>query len=1576
MTEVTQINPLDLSTQAYNQQDINLVPSFEVNTTLTEDSYIEYNIYDLNNDLLFTNYDYDSYNVLEDGQSAQNGDISQIIIDPESDLINTGFDQGSYNTYYSFLVNKIGNVDNNLYITEISSDRTEIRLSSNVIEDQNLIDQVNAFIEERDNSPFFLDFYINLGDNTHFIANNLQLDNSDPNSPSVLIKLYEPLPTEIILKTEMWVVTILENPLAYNIVFEEEVIVIEDSSPLKGPNFNLDLKDQVNNSTLELSYTDLITTSLTSSKNQFNSLLEKKEIDINIDYTDYSEFVHFSSAKTRLENFYYKVDLIEQYSSSIATIISGITGSTSSSLAVSESKATLESRIDSIVTNFDGYDYYLYYESGSSAWPKTTSSPPYTLATTGSTAVLNWYGSLNEDGIYFGGQIYSASVYDESNKDNLAYAIPEYLREDPDNASYELFVNMVAQHYDNIWIYYKDVTQKFNADNRLKYGVSKDIVGDAIRDFGVKLYQNNFSNEDLYSAFLGLTPEGGLFPFPNITGSLPTPTGFEYVDTLISASNDVIPLDDANKSLYKRLYHNLPYLLKAKGTIPGLRSLITSYGIPDTILRISEFGGKDKTNINDWDYYYNQYNLKFNTSGTNFITTDWALNTIWDSTNDRPNTVQLRFKAETPTPTNYSQSLWSLDNGSQVALILEYTGSALSTGSYLGSTVDPYHKYAHLKFTADGFTNSSSIYLPFFDGNWWSVMVTNNGGTYTLYAGDKIYNGDDGTQIGYYQNSSHSASISHWTGSITSSFSAPTTIAPGGTTYQKFSGSYQEIRYYTEAITENVFKDYVMNPLSFEGNTINNSPNTLAFRASLGSELSTFSSSIHPKVTGSWIATSSFSESSNYSFNTTPTYTGNTEYVFLDQPIAGLKNRITDKVRVENNVIPSGNTLSPFIRVSQQTEASASYTPNINLLEVAFSPQNEINDDIIGQLGYFNIGDYIGDPSFRVNPDTSYPDLDTLRDEYFKKYLKNYNVYDFVRLIKYFDNSLFKMIKDFVPARTSLATGVVIKQHLLERNRYKHPSASFQSFYYTGSVKPQWNNYEAGRVYNPSGGTGGSLSPFNGLTNNLNITQSWSESFSTPLGPLTLIHNSQDEFYNGEFDGTQITVTTQSLNPGFDPSSLDYQPLLNNVLNSRSSSLHQDIDYSSGILTPTNFGLLISGSAAKAPVQDSNYTLLRHINPRYNGSRSTSQKLNKWTEGDTGTYGKSPNITSLDRVIYEFTEGSGTSPEILGWGGFKMSNLYLVNTPDSVRTIQAGIDSTTKLIRSTLPPGFTPGPGIIGTTYQKLEYISQSFDEYYYTLNKNNPVNHEISFIQYDPVSLLAASSPTASTSTLPSTQISSTTRILATDFSVPEVSNFAATSSHTKYGEINAGSNILLITNSNSTPLSELELDGFGRYTQVESNLNFNNLIARDIWSNNSISRVIANPNDRWFITLYETLEFPIIPSNLSPYNIGFSSSIDGVLNTPLASKGVFEVLGIKVPTGGIGNAELVMSHTFTEDLDIGNNELGFLMWKAVQNGKTVLVQNPVNEVGAGAFTSKFTPKEVIQNLPSITKEYGINKQ
>jgi len=1701
--EIIQIDAQSFLSQTYENQDTNLISSFDVKTNLSSSSYLEFFVYDNNKNILDSDYNFTQYTIQNDGQSPGNdGDISEIIIDPEQTLINLGYDQGEYTAYFNIFNKQIGTNFQNLYIAEISSDRTEIRLDSTSLTEIDLIEQSNNLIQQRVSSSYFLDFYLNFGDNQLAIANNIELDIQDPTNPTILIKLYEPLSDQYDLNSLLWVVTVIEEPIAYQVIFEDVPIVIIDTVPINGPNFNLELKDKINNSTLNQSYQDLTATTLTSSFNQLNSLLEEKEIDINIDYTNFAEFTHFSSVKTRLENFYYKVSLIEQYSSSIATL----NNTNSSSVAIGNTQTIYETQINNIITNFDGYDYYLYYSSGSYAWPKTTSQPPYLLAKTGSNAVLTWFGSDDETNPNYGGIILSASRFDESNKDYLFYVIPEYLREDPNNDQYKMFIDMVGQFYDNIWIYYKDVTQKYNADNRLENGISKDIVADAIRDFGLKLYQNNFSNEDLYTAFLGLTPDGALFPFPNITGSLPTPSGFEYIDTLISASNDYMPLDDVNKSLYKRIYHNLPYLLKSKGTLPALRTLITSYGIPDTILRINEYGGKDKANTNDWDYWQNEFNYTFYTTGSNHISSSWPVNTNWNSLDNVPRTVEFRFKTEGLPTSNipYSQSLWNLD-GVGPSIILKYTGSGYTTNPptpnnplglpYSGSIIDPYYQYATLEFCSDPAVSpagSASIYFPFFDGGWWSVMVTReNTQDFTLHAGNKIYEGgDNGTLLGFYTSSYILSDDVEWANSNTSFFAKSQSIA--GNTYNSFSGSIQEIRYYNKVISPDVFKDYIMNPSSIEGDSINSSPEELMFRASLGGELYTGSLSIHPKVTGSWVATSSFVSDSNFNFFTTPTFVPNTEYFFYDQPAVGIKNAVSDKIRLENNVMPSGDTLSPFRSLAQQLAISQSYTANTNLLEVAFSPQDEINEDIMDQIGYFNIGEYIGDPRLRSSSAESYPLLDTLRNDYFEKYTKNYDLVDYIRLIKFFDNSLFKMIKDFVPARTSLASGIVIKQHLLERNKYPQPqvnnnsnianvgvdnlsstlfipgndtvsvsisypltasgiyalsitgsitedatdsvyyielydsnavllatldsfiSSPFGTFSFSGSysgnvpsgsyiyfsadpfantfqinnftaslqlinsyyapyttqdisvsgtIVPQWNDYNPGTIEDFNGGTGGTFEPFNYVGN---TSQSWYETIPTISGSVIVLHDSQDEFYDGEFSGSNIIVTTQSLaqayplqnesflykqvyyygtgsgeenifenlflnnvtspqngeilfmekgnilfgswssiyspkylkiakidcsgsnnttalgqldtilintpivgyptnvwlqydvtvlneqsnyylyqvnsakylnqpityisssypnqvfdytvsssvtssysvgngspktvinwnsslpgtnlphygtsyfntssgiltfentpntqliisasidTSGNDPTSRfirliqnrngvettifqdtynaggidttlvtaslypiqgdqyyiqltktptgvnvnvtsaqllltqsravsssncelvifepyittpnyynsDYNPLINNVLDDRLSTVYQDVDYSTGIFTPTNFGLLISGSAIKAAVQDSNYTTKRHIIPRYEGSKSTSQYLNVWTEGDSGTYGKVPTVESLKTMVAYCDSISGWPPERMNASAIHV--LYLIKQDGTV----------------------------------------------------------------------------------------------------------------------------------------------------------------------------------------------------------------------------------------------------------------------------------------------------------------------
>ena len=125
---------------------------------------------------------------------------------------------------------------------------------------------------------------------------------------------------------------------------------------------------------------------------------------------------------------------------------------------------------------------------------------------------------------------------------------------------------------------------------------------------------------------------------------------------------------------------------------------------------------------------------------------------------------------------------------------------------------------------------------------------------------------------------------------------------------------------------------------------------------------------------------------------------------------------------------------------------------------------------------------------------------------YFEKYESNYDWNDYIRLIEFFDNSLFKMLVDWTPARTSLASGIIIKQHLLERNRYRPPQVTTSaSLAMVGSgstnipyiVENQTitGSIEVGMT---EGGNGGTMPDLFGLTSSLftypgavNIDQVW-----------------------------------------------------------------------------------------------------------------------------------------------------------------------------------------------------------------------------------------------------------------------------------------------------------------------------------------------------------------------------------------------------------------------------------------------------------------------------------------------------
>ena len=1064
---IQQVNPVTFEFQQYTEQDNILISSSRLDTAFTSSTdYIEYYAYDENKTLIYPSapnikaVSVNSYSVI-------NGDT---ILYPNQDLENIGYDYGSfYSTYnfYRYLLDS--NITVNYYISEISSDRTEVRLKSNTIADSRIISSSNDFISSRENSEYFVDFLLNFGNDQQCIANNIKLDTESEVEPSILVKLYEPLPVQFGLKSTLWVVEEISAPQAYNVTFPFEEFIPNDFQFILGPNYSLNLTQESGVASQVYDYNSLIGTNLTSSANQVKNLLNRKEVSISVDYTDYNDFIQFSSAYTRLENFVYKVGLIEQYQNTLNNILSQITDGGTGSIAYSESNAEFTSKIAEIEKNFDGYEYFLYYNSGSEySYPKSNTEPPFTLYSTGSSEVLTWLGSADPSNAYYGGQSLSASNYDEENDNYLKNTIPEYLKTDPNNAKYELFVDMVAQQYDNTWLYTKNITTRFDADNRLDYGISKDLVADAIKDFGIKLYSNNFNTDDLYTAFLGITPSGSTFPFPYMTGSIngkvDTPSGYEYVDTEISASDDIVPLDNVNKRLYKRIYHNLPNLLKRKGTIGGLRALITSYGIPDTILRISEFGSKDRDTTKDWDYSQNQFNYALQLEGISnptYITSSWAGNSAWPNVDTSPQTVQLRFKTTGIPTSSFYQNLFVLDYNNAF-ITLEYDGNGTISGSWSGSVPSESNAYGTLAFYPEGQVGyaagrSASVSLPFFDQGWWSVQATydyDNTTTASLYAANRI-----GEEIGF-SGSDHIAVTQgqYWKTATTAYIPSASNLILNSLNHAPLSGALQEVRYWDTPLSESFFFDYVVNPYSTQGTGVNTAPDELMFRADLGTELNTGSrTSIHPKVTGSWEITQSFASDSN--FYLTGSFIQNTESIFLNQVPGGIKNRITDKVHIVTTTIPSGSTLSPY-RSIQQTPYPSGSAPNINYLEVAFSPQDQINDDIIAQVGDFNLGDYIGDPRQISESTYSYPELDALRDAYFTKYIKSYDVNDFVRLIKFFDNSLFKMIEDFTPARTSLSSGVVIKQNLLERNKQAPPSMSFSIPEYSGSVKSAPRDYE------------------------------------------------------------------------------------------------------------------------------------------------------------------------------------------------------------------------------------------------------------------------------------------------------------------------------------------------------------------------------------------------------------------------------------------------------------------------------------------------------------------------------------
>ncbi len=552
MAEIRIIGNINSTTQSnrFDGKDIALLGQNVIaNNFGSKNDYVEYHITDALGKILSQNYSYLSYKSPSDVALNLDGTYSSLEIDPVEDL-KKQYNNGEFQVIYNFFRNKIGTPVSPLFVKEISDDRTEIKVGSIFLNNDLIKEQTDVLINEINNTPYLKYYLANFSRNNTPVIINVDLDTTE-DTYYILIKFYKPLSESISIKDTFWIVDEIIDSYTFTINLDK-LLILDEAPTIKGPNFSVKV-DFNNISTPYHNYNSLIN-QLTGSNSGFINQYLEGSVDINIDYTDFNDFIRLSSAESRISNFVSKVTTIQKYEATSSIINSSNLSNKATELAY------YSSSINSIITGFDGYEKYMYFESSSYAYPKTTSTKPFIPASVTSSVVTNWYN----------GRIIAAQDFDLDNQDHLIQLIPSYLLEDPENSPYLTFVNMMGQYFDNIWIYLKSITDLYKNDNNLEEGISKDIVFHALQSLGVHLY-NNKADVDLDLALLGAN-----------SGSI--------------GDLDNIPKKDLVAEVYKRIYHNIPLLFKSKGSNKGLDHLITIFGITGSILPIKEYGGNTKQN--------------------------------------------------------------------------------------------------------------------------------------------------------------------------------------------------------------------------------------------------------------------------------------------------------------------------------------------------------------------------------------------------------------------------------------------------------------------------------------------------------------------------------------------------------------------------------------------------------------------------------------------------------------------------------------------------------------------------------------------------------------------------------------------------------------------------------------------------------------------------------------------------------------------------------------------------------------------------------------------------------------------
>ncbi len=971
--------------------------------------YLELHIYDKKDTLILSNQNLSNWYLKDNIDEITGAASKRIIFNIHNYLRNQKINSGQYNLCLFVKESLYEDTLNDTFkISSIANNRNEL-----IIETKNydiFLSILNLLQANTDQ------LILNFNNNDTFEINNWSLT-SDSNLKrisisskgtkyKIAIKLNEELPAKISLNSLVSIEKIIYDKVWQDIGFVQKNKEY-DVNVLTRPNFDIKINKNSKEETTYLSWEDLVSTNTEIKnllENNYFSFYEQTAT-LNVDFEDFSNFVFYSSAEHRLINFKYKVQQIEDLNENISNV------------SISSYQETYQNDIQELLLSLDAYEKFLYYDSSSLySWPKDSSGSLEPIED-----VTTWYE----------GMIDSAITYDDDNIAALRKNIPEFIMNDEYSSQFFIFIDLIAQHFDVLWLYIKHIGYLHNKSEGITSGLSKDLIYHMLISYGWEPSQNN-QFEDLWKYILGTQDETEL--------------------ELIDETDQVFTAEMLDKEIWKRILNNLPYLLKTKGTKEGIRALINCYGIPKTELAIREYGGPNKINVKSLNIIDKfAYAIKL-TSDSNIIVPYYA-----------PGSIEFRFKLT--------------DKEDQTLFIREDGGIALNT-------INVDDMYGYIEFEIDAYTFTSDQ-IPIYDENWWSFLLrsTTNVGEYEIFLKSAKYNkinyeysgsfdisGSlaysefiDTTQDYYIGFEGRMQEFRYWNTSLNeeafdnhvlspTSYNGNASIAPWEELIYRLTLGTDTIKY-NHFETTYITSQHPQAGMTFADCIIDGGESTSGSYDIVDGGDATSGS--YDEIDGGDSDDITCGDIANAYFENFPNeynYEIVVEQYAHEWPDTGGNRNISNKIRIEDNELITNLDLN-----LSAEQSSYDLAPIDNAkIGVYFGPNLEVTQDIAEYMAGINIDNYIGTSDNEYA--TYYNSLRLLKEYYLQQYFAKYNVVDYFRLMPYFNNSLFHHLDDITPARSVVLSGLVIEPHILNRSKIRllrsKPSADSLTYDIEYDLKP------------------------------------------------------------------------------------------------------------------------------------------------------------------------------------------------------------------------------------------------------------------------------------------------------------------------------------------------------------------------------------------------------------------------------------------------------------------------------------------------------------------------------------------